>query len=121
MRGVLAGFATEHALRQALDRLVAEHIKGVETYTPVALKENPTGSPLPLVMFVAGVLGFVGFFALMAYADVWAYPLNIGGRPRFRLALVRADRVRTRRAVRHGSRVLRLFSHLSNAATVRSH
>ena len=55
----------------------------VETYTPVALDEHPTGSPLPLVMFVAGMLGFVGFFALMAYADIWAYPLDIGGRPDF--------------------------------------
>jgi hypothetical protein len=83
MRGVLAGFATEHALRHALECLMAEQVKGVETYTPVALNENPTGSPLPLVMFVAGVLGFVGFFALMAYADIWAYPLDIGGRPNF--------------------------------------
>ena len=57
VRGVLAGFATEHALRQALDRLAAEHVKDVETYTPVALNEHPTGSPLPLVMFVAGDAG----------------------------------------------------------------
>ena len=83
MRGVLAGFSTEHALRHALERLVAEQVNDLETYTPVTLNENPTGSPLPLVMFVAGVLGFVGFFALMAYADIWAYPLDIGGRPNF--------------------------------------
>ena len=38
MSGVLAGFATEHALRHALERLVAEHVNGVETYTPVALE-----------------------------------------------------------------------------------
>lgn len=83
MSGLLAGFETEHALRHALDRLGAEHVDGVETYTPKALDEHPAGSPLPLVMFVAGVLGFAGFFALMAFADVWGYPLDIGGRPKF--------------------------------------
>lgn len=83
MRGVLAGFMTEHGLRHALDRLETEQVGGIETFTPVALNEHPIGSPLPLVMFLAGMLGFVGFFALMTYADVWAYPLNIGGRPLF--------------------------------------
>lgn len=83
MKGVLAGFETENALRHALDRLAAEDVEAVETYTPKPLDEHPAGSPLPLVMFVAGMLGFIGFFLLMTYADVWAYPLNIGGRPKF--------------------------------------
>jgi hypothetical protein len=83
MTGILAAFDTERDLRHAVERLRAERIDALETYTPMALDERPSGSPLPLVMFVAGMLGFVGFFALMAYADVWNYPLNIGGRPRF--------------------------------------
>ena len=83
MKGVLAGFHTEYALQRALDRLAAEHVGNLETYTPVALNGQPKGSPLPLVMFVAGMMGFVGFFLLMTYADVWAYPLDIGGRPDF--------------------------------------
>jgi hypothetical protein len=29
------------------------------------------------------MLGFIGFFLLMTYADVSAYPLDIGGRPKF--------------------------------------
>lgn len=81
MRNVLAGFESESALRRAVDRLTAERIGDIETYTPVALDEHPRGSPLPLIMFLAGMLGFVGFFLLMAYADVWSFPLNIGGRP----------------------------------------
>jgi hypothetical protein len=83
MTGILAAFDTEHDLRDAIERLRAERIEPFETYTPGALDEHPSGSPLPLVMFVAGMLGFVGFFALMTYADVWHYPLNIGGRPEF--------------------------------------
>ena len=85
MKGVLAGFTSEQALNRAVERLVAEKVKDIETYTPKPLHEEsePTGSPLPLVMFIAGMLGFVGFFLLMTYADVRAYPLDIGGRPKF--------------------------------------
>jgi hypothetical protein len=57
---------------------------GIETYTPMPLDGVPTrASPLPLCMFLAGTLGFIAFFLLMTYADVRAYPLDIGGRPRF--------------------------------------
>ncbi len=34
-------------------------------------------------MLIAGLLGFAGFFALQAYSDVYAWPMNIGGRPDF--------------------------------------
>lgn len=85
MKGLLAGFESEEALSHALDRLAAAELDHIETYTPTPLNESapPGGSPLPLVMFIAGMLGFVGFFLLMTYADVHAYPLDIGGRPRF--------------------------------------
>ena len=83
MTGVLAGFETEAALRCALDRLAAERVGVVETYTPRALDEHPSGSLLPLAMFVAGMIGFVGFFLLMTYADTSAYRIDIGGRPDF--------------------------------------
>ena len=83
MSGVLAEFATEDALRHALRQLASVKVGEIETYTPKALDEQGTGSPLPLIMFLFGMLGFVGFFGLMAYADAWAYPLDIGGRPEF--------------------------------------
>jgi Protein of unknown function (DUF3341) len=85
MKGLLAGFSSEAALNRALERLLAEKLKNIETYTPQSVDEDaePTGSPLPLLMFIAGMLGFVGFLLLMTYADVRAYPLDIGGRPKF--------------------------------------
>ncbi len=83
MSGLLATFGTERALREALDRLRERGHAQVETYTPVALDEHPRGSPVPLLMFAAGLAGFVGFFGLMAYADTVSYPVDIGGRPRF--------------------------------------
>jgi hypothetical protein len=83
MKGVLAGFESARALGDAVERLAAADVREIETYTPAPLEEDSSGSPLPLVMFVAGMLGFIGAMMLMTYADVYAYPLNVGGRPRF--------------------------------------
>ncbi len=82
---IVAGFPTELALRQALLALQKEHVR-IETYTPGKLDEtepDSTVSPLSLVMLGAGLIGGFGFFGLQAYADVYAYPINIGGRPDF--------------------------------------
>lgn len=85
MKGLLAGFESEERLRTAVNQLAAAQFEKVDTFTPTPPNEDsePIGSPLPLVMFIAGMLGFVGFFLLMSYADVHAYPLDIGGRPQF--------------------------------------
>ncbi len=92
MKELLFRFEEARVLRDALERLKAADFISVETYTPMPLREEAAGgpgavvpgagSPLPLLMFAAGMLGFVGFFLLMTYADVHAYPLDIGGRPR---------------------------------------
>ena len=85
MKGVLAGFTDERSLIRAVDLLKVTKLTNIETCTPKPLNDEaePTGSPLPLAMFIAGMLGFIGFLLLMAYADVRAYPLDIGGRPQF--------------------------------------
>jgi hypothetical protein len=83
MKGLLVGFQSRTALDEALGHLTAADIGEVETYTPTPPTGSAAGSPLPLIMFAAGVLGFLGFFLLMTYADVRAYPLDIGGRPTF--------------------------------------
>jgi hypothetical protein len=83
MSGILASFETERALRGALERLRNSGLSRLETYTPVALDEHPSGSPIPAIMFAVGLLGFLAFFALMAYADMVSYPVDVGGRPRF--------------------------------------
>jgi hypothetical protein len=83
MNGLLAGFDSPHDLSHALARLKEARMEILETYTSAPLEEVPSASPLPLAMFVAGMAGFVGFFLLMTYADVYAYPLDIGGRPAF--------------------------------------
>jgi Protein of unknown function (DUF3341) len=82
MTGVLAAFETETALTKAVSTL-QRHDVAYETYTPKPLDENPTGSPLPLIMFIAGMIGFCGFFFLLTWVNVWNWPLDIGGRPLF--------------------------------------
>ena len=68
-------------MQSALHRLRSAELGPLETYTPQPLAEGT--SPLPLAIFLAGVLAMAASFALQVYANVWAYPLDIGGRPRF--------------------------------------
>jgi hypothetical protein len=81
MSSVLAAFPDRQGLQSALHRLRSAALGPLETYTPQPLAEG--ASPLPMAIFVAGVLTMAASFALQVYANVWAYPLDIGGRPRF--------------------------------------
>lgn len=81
MTSVLAAFRDQQALQSALHRLRAAQLGPLETYTPQPLAEG--ASPLPLAIFGAGLLTMAASFALQVYANVSAYPLDIGGRPRF--------------------------------------
>jgi hypothetical protein len=85
MRGVLAEFATERMLEEALARLRADGIEAIETYTPKALAADETGngSVLPLLIFIAGMFGACAMYALETYSDVVNWPVDIGGRPEF--------------------------------------
>lgn len=83
MKSLLAGFPSAEALKRAMQELERARIECAETYTPMPLEREASGSVLPLLMFLAGMGGFIGFFLLMSYANVRAYPLDIGGRPDF--------------------------------------
>jgi hypothetical protein len=81
MTNVLAAFHDQQALQSALHRLRSAQLGPLETYTPRPLADG--ASPLPFAIFLAGALTMAASFALQVYANVWAYPLDIGGRPRF--------------------------------------
>lgn len=81
--GFIAAFETEPALRDALERLRAEHIAGLQTYTPKVLKGEPANSPLPLIIFIGGLFGVIAGFVMQTYSSVIIWPLDIGGRPKF--------------------------------------
>jgi hypothetical protein len=83
MAGLLASFTSEAQAIDARKHFPRSRWPGREIYSPMPLKGQRPFSILPGIMFVAGMLGFLGFFLLMAYADMRAYPHNIGGRPAF--------------------------------------
>ncbi|HYZ64743.1 MAG TPA: DUF3341 domain-containing protein [Acetobacteraceae bacterium] len=82
---ILARFRDLDELKHAARRMRQSGCK-VETYTPHEPDEagpDAKASRVPLVILLAGVAGGAGFFLLQAYADIWAYKMNIGGRPDF--------------------------------------
>ena len=80
---IVAMFSDEGGLSRALARFREARIGPLQTYTPAPLEDEPAGSPIPLVIFIAGVLGAAASFALQTYSYVVAYPFPIGGRPQF--------------------------------------
>lgn len=79
--GLLIAFPNQEALIAALGPLRSANLGEIETYTPKPLGEGH--SPLPVLILLAGVGGAVATFCLESYAFVWAYPIDIGGRPPF--------------------------------------
>jgi hypothetical protein len=79
--GVLAVFETVAGLRAALGPVRAAKLGNVETYTPKPLEEGP--SVVPLVVLVTGLGGAVLMFWLQTLGSVFAYPIDVGGRPYF--------------------------------------
>ncbi|MGA3401694.1 MAG: DUF3341 domain-containing protein [Acetobacteraceae bacterium] len=79
--GLFVAFTTEHELTSALPSLREARLGAIETYTPAPIESGP--SILPLLVLIAGVAGAIGGFCLQSYANIVAYPIDIGGRPQF--------------------------------------
>jgi hypothetical protein len=79
--GLFVAFATSQELEAALPSLREAGIGTIETFTPAPVETGP--SILPVLILIGGVLGALAGFALQAYANVAAYPIDIGGRPYF--------------------------------------
>lgn len=82
----LAEFATGDALRAAVERLCALGYRDVEAYSPypvpgVAERLRRGRGNIPLLTLLGGLAGGAASYAIQWYANVWSYPLNIGGRP----------------------------------------
>ena len=84
--GFLAEFPGADDLAEAVTILHDEGYRLVETYSPFALppieeRLRLPRSRLPKLVFAAGLLGAILGYSIQWYADVRAFPVQVGGRP----------------------------------------
>lgn len=84
--GVLAQFANTGDLRSAIERVRRDGFTSYEAFTPFPVDEvneclHLRNTPMPWIILVGGILGGASVYALEYWISVFAYPLNIGGRP----------------------------------------
>lgn len=84
--GMMAEFDQPNKLLEAIRRVRAEGYRKIHAYTPFPVEGLDEALDIrqtwvaPIVL-VGGVLGAITGYALQYYAAVYAYPLNVGGRP----------------------------------------
>jgi len=79
----LAEFDSADSLVRALRTLEEKGYTRLETYSPILIRHGVAQrrSRLPAVVFLAGLTGAIASYAIQWYANAYAYPLDIGGRP----------------------------------------
>jgi len=79
----MAEFRSADELKDAVRALSTKGYTRLETYSPVPIEAGIRRgySKLPLAVFIAGLLGGIVSYAIQWYANAYAYPLDIGGRP----------------------------------------
>lgn len=84
--GLLAEFATPQDLLDAVHQVREAGYREIDAYTPFPIEEISEAlghhrSPMPKIVFVAGLIGCTLGFLLQYWTSAIDYPLNIGGRP----------------------------------------
>jgi len=84
--GLLAEFDTVEELVHAAERAYGAGWRRLDCYTPYPCEEAAEAigfhtNKVPLVTLIGGLMGLGAMFLLETWISVWAYPLNIGGRP----------------------------------------
>jgi hypothetical protein len=86
--GLLAEFNTPTELVMATEQARALGYRRMECYTPYPVEEAAEAlhfhkNRVPLLCLLGGVMGLTTAYSMETWVNVWAYPLNIGGRPLF--------------------------------------
>lgn len=84
--GLLAEFDTPTELVVAAKAAYDAGWRRLDCYTPYPVEEAAEAigfhtNRVSLVCLIGGLLGLCAMFGLETWVSVWAYPLNIGGRP----------------------------------------
>jgi hypothetical protein len=84
--GLLAEFDTPSELVRAAQSAYDSGYRRMDCYTPYPVEEAAAAigfhrDTVSLVCLLGGLLGVVTMFSLETWISVWAYPLNIAGRP----------------------------------------
>jgi hypothetical protein len=83
---VFAEFSSAGAMRTALDALRRARYHDLETYAPFDIPEiddvlDARRSRVGWIALAGGVAGLVAGYGIQWWADVYSYPLDVGGRP----------------------------------------
>jgi hypothetical protein len=86
--GLMAEFETPERLTEAARRVRERGYTRTDAYTPFPVEGlaealGMTGTRVPLVTLICGILGGLAAFGFMTWTTVFDYPWNIGGRPHF--------------------------------------
>ena len=86
IHGLMMEFDDPHNLLDAARRLKDDGYSEMDAYTPFPMDELPEilgwpRSRMPAVILAAGILGGLGGFFMLWFANVVSYRINVGGRP----------------------------------------
>jgi Protein of unknown function (DUF3341) len=84
--GLLAEFDTPTQLVRAAETAYAAGYRRMDCYTPYPVEEAAEAigfhkNEVSLVCLLGGLMGVTAMFSLETWISLWAYPLNIAGRP----------------------------------------
>jgi len=82
----MAEFEDPNQLVAAAHRVREAGYRRVDAYSPLPIEELHEAigfhhTRLPLVVLIGGLVGFVSGYLLQYWVSVWAYPINVGGKP----------------------------------------
>jgi hypothetical protein len=86
--GLLAEFDTPSEMVHAAEAAHAAGYRRMDCYSPYPVEEAAEAigfhrDRVPLLCLLGGLLGGATAFLMESWINVWAYPLNIGGRPTY--------------------------------------
>jgi len=86
LHGIVAEYANPDELLSACKKAHAAGYRRMDAYTPYPIEEVAEAigfekTRVPLLTLVGGILGGLSAYLMQYWINVYAYPMNIGGRP----------------------------------------